>query len=102
MDRPWRFHPDEPPVYQATVRSVPGKKAVSKISSNDLQYCLELWARPRSLLSDTSPSVATSGAFQHGYQRLVHVDSQVGYYAASTDAEGGVAGRPAPLTLCSV
>lgn len=50
MDRPWRFHPDETPVYQATVRTVPSKKAVAKISQNDAQYCLELWARLHLLL----------------------------------------------------
>jgi hypothetical protein len=45
MNRPWRFHLNEPPTLQATVRNVPSMKAVTKMSQNDAQYCLELWAR---------------------------------------------------------
>lgn len=44
VERPWRFYPDKPPECHTTLRSVPSKKAAAKVSQNDTQYCLELWA----------------------------------------------------------
>jgi hypothetical protein len=99
MDRPWRFHLDGPPAFQATVRTVPSKRAVANISHNDAQYCLELWARLYSLTCANSSSSALTLCW---LKQLVHVDPQVGHHSTSTDEEGRVAGRTAPITLRSI